>query len=215
MRIGAPAARSGEWLRRFYDNYAPDYDRWMDVYDRRMLGDGRERVCSRAVGQTLEIGVGTGLNLAFYPPDVELTGIDQSPGMLAVAGRRAEVLGRNVELRLGDAQNLDFPSDRFDTVVATLLLSTVPNDEQTAAEVWRVLKPGGQFLVLDHVRSPVRLVRWAERLVGVPMTRFAGVDLLRDPLDYLSTIGFGIERCNRSKWGIVEELVARKDPSAA
>lgn len=187
----------------------------MDVYDRKMLGNGRERLCSHASGQTFEIAVGTGLNLAFYSPDVELTGVDQSPGMLAVADRRARALGHEVDLRLGDAQALEFSNDRFDTVVATLFLSTVPDDRQSAAEAWRVLKPGGQLLMLDHVRSPVRPVRWAERLVGLPMARFAGVDLLRDPLDYLGEIGFGIERCDRSRWGIIEALVARKGSSDA
>lgn len=202
--------RRSAWLRRFYDNSAADYDRWMHFYDRLMLGDGRAMICARASGETLEIAVGTGLNLAHYPPDVRLTGIDQSPAMLALAGQRAGELGREVELRLGDAHALDFPDGYFDTVVATLFLSTVPDDRQAAAEAWRVLKPGGRLLLLDHVRSPVRPVQWGERLLGLPMARFAGVDLLRDPLDYLGTTGFVVERCNRSRWGIVEALVARK-----
>lgn len=211
MKSEASAERRSEWLRRFYDSSAADYDRWMDFYDRWMLGNGRARVCSRASGETLEIAIGTGLNLALYPPEVRLTGIDQSPAMLAIAERRAEELGRAVELRLGDAQALDFPDHHFDTVVATLFLSTVPDDRQAAAEVWRVLKPGGQLLLLDHVRSPVQPVRWGERLLGWPMARCAGVDLSRDPLDYLGTLGFAVERCDRSRWGIIEELIARKN----
>lgn len=210
MKPEDSAERRSEWLRRFYDNSAADYDRWMDFYDRWMLGDGRARLCARASGATLEIAVGTGLNLVLYPPEVRLTGIDQSPAMLAIAERRAEELGRAVELRLGDAQALDFPDYHFDTVVATLFLSTVPDDRQAAAEAWRVLKPGGQFLVLDHVRSPMRPVQWGERLLGWPMARFAGVDLSRDPFDYFGTLGFAVEQCDRSRWGIIEALVARK-----
>lgn len=103
MKPEASAERRSEWLRRFYGSSAADYDRWMDFYDRWVLGNGRARVCSRASGETLEIAIGTGLSLAFYLPDVRLTGIDQSSAMLAVAGRRARELGRAVELRLDDA----------------------------------------------------------------------------------------------------------------
>jgi ubiquinone/menaquinone biosynthesis C-methylase UbiE len=182
----------------------------MRVYDRLLLGDGRRRICSRASGQTLELAIGTGLNLAFYPRDVPLTGIDRSSAMLDIAVRRARELGRAVDLRLGDALSLDFPDDSFDTVVSTLLLSTIPKDRCAATEALRVLKPGGQLLVLDHVRSPVRSVRWTERFLDPVMTRLTGDHLLRDPLDYLEAIGFCIERWDRSRWGIVEEVVARK-----
>jgi ubiquinone/menaquinone biosynthesis C-methylase UbiE len=199
QRAGASAANEAERVRRFYDEYAGTYDRWMRFYDRVMLGDGRRRVCSRAEGRTLELAIGTGLNLPFYPGDVRLTGVDLSPAMLSVAGQRARELGVDVELRLGDAQALDLPDDSFGTVVSTLFLSTVPDPLRAAAEVWRVLKPRGCLLVLDHVRSPNRPVRWADRLLDPPMRRFAGVHLLRDPLDYLGTMGFRVERCDRSR----------------
>jgi ubiquinone/menaquinone biosynthesis C-methylase UbiE len=203
-------ARETERLRRFYDRSAAGYDRWMRVYDRLLLGDGRRRLCARAAGHTLELAIGTGLNLALYPRDVRLTGIDLSPAMLAVSARRAQRLGREVELRRGDAQALDFPDGHFDTVLATLLLSTIPDDRRAAAEAWRVLTPGGRLLLLDHVRSPVGPVRRAERLLDPALARLTGVHLRRDPLDYLGAVGFAIERCERSRWGIVEELVARK-----
>jgi SAM-dependent methyltransferase len=71
--------------RRFYDEYASAYDRWMRFYDHIMLGDARRRVCSRASGRTLELAVGAGLNLPNYPQGVRLTGVDLSPAVLAVA----------------------------------------------------------------------------------------------------------------------------------
>jgi len=179
-----------------------------------MLDDGRERLCARARGQTLEIAVGTGRNLAFYPPGVGLTGIDLGPAMLAIAAQRARELGREVELRLGDAHALEFPDNHFDTVVATLFFSSVPDERRAATEVWRVLRPGGRLLLLDHVRSPIASVRWAERLLNPLMVRFTCNHLLRDPLDYLGSVGFVIEHCARSKLGIIEEVVARKDVPA-
>ena len=210
MTAEVAAARDTERLRRFYDRAAPDYDRWMRLVDRLLLGDGRRRLCARAGGRTLELGIGTGLNLAFYPRHVRLTGIDLSPAMLAVAGRRAQALGLEAELRVGDAQALDFPDDGFDAVVCTLSLCTIPDERRALAEAYRVLRPGGRLLLLEHVRSPVRPVWWVERLLD-PLARLAGDHLLRDPLDHLSAAGFCRERSQRSRWGVIAEIVARKD----
>lgn len=209
-KVELPSARETERLRRIYDNFAASYDRWMYHFDRLLLGDGRKRIASRASGQTLEVAIGTGLNLAFYPREVQLTGIDLSPAMLAIAGRRAQSLGLQVDLRLGDAQALDFPADRFDTVVSTLCLCTIPDERRAISEAYRVLRPGEQLLLLEHVRSPIGPVRWVERLLDPLLVRVAGDHLLRDPLNHLEPVGFRIERCDRSKWGFVEEVVARK-----
>ncbi|MGN6700572.1 MAG: methyltransferase domain-containing protein, partial [Thermomicrobiales bacterium] len=105
---------------------------------------------------------------------------------------------------------LPFPDNHFDTVVATLLLSTISDCRRATAEAWRVLQPGGQLLLLDHVRSPVAPVLWAERLLDPLLARCTGVHLLRDPLDYLGAAGFFVEHCARFHWGLIEEVVARK-----
>jgi ubiquinone/menaquinone biosynthesis C-methylase UbiE len=99
----------------------------MRVYDRLLLGDRRASICGRATGRTLELAIGTGLNLPWYRRDVELVGIDLSASMLTSAAARARELGLDVELKLGDAQDLDLSDGSFDTVVATLLLSTIPD----------------------------------------------------------------------------------------
>ena len=156
------------------------------------------------------IGIGTGRNLPLYPAGVQLTGIDLSPAMLEIARQRAETLGISTTLQEGDAQALDFSEASFDTVVSTLTLCTVPDCKQAAAEALRVLRPNGLFLLLEHVRSPVRAVRWAEQVLDPLMERLEGDHLLREPMDYLEAVGFGIESCQRSKWGIVEQVVARK-----
>jgi len=186
--------------RRFYDEHARDYDRWMRVYDPLVLGDRRGEVCSHARGRTLELAIGTGLNLPFYPDGVRLTGVDLSPAMLAVAERRAQELGIDAELLVGDAHALEFPNDHFHTVVAILFFSSVPDPRQAAAEVLRVLKLGGRLLLFDHVKSPILAVRLVERLLSLPLRRFSGCDLMRNPLDYLGAIGFVVDRCERSRW---------------
>ncbi len=202
--------RASDPVVRVYEQIAGSYDGWMRPFDRLLVGNGRQRLVSRASGRTLELAIGTGLNLPFYPQGVQLTGIDLSPAMLDIATRRAQALGLRVDLRLGDARALDFPDDHFDTVVCTLALCTIPDERGALAEAYRVLRPDGQLLLLEHVRSPVGPVRWAERLLDPLLVRLAGDHLLRDPLDHLESVGFRIERWERSKWGLMEAAVARK-----
>lgn len=197
-------------LRAYYDRSASAYDGWMRWNDRVMLGCARERICARASGRTLEIAVGTGLNLPLYPRDVALTAVDLSPEMLARAAARAESLDLNIDLRVGNVFELDFPDASFDTVVSMLMMSSLPDGRRALSARHRLLKPGGTLLLLDQVRSPLRLVRWIERGLDPLLRRFTGVHLLRDPLDDIESLGFVVESCHRSRGGVIEELVARK-----
>jgi ubiquinone/menaquinone biosynthesis C-methylase UbiE len=203
-------ASETERVRRIQDKTASKYDRQMGFFDRLLFEGGREWACSRAEGRVLEIAVGTGRNLAYHRDDVELTGIELSPEMLAIAQRRREQLGRQAELRLGDAQALDFPDASFDSVVCTLALCTIPDDRKAVSEVRRVLRPGGRFLLLEHVRSPVIAVRAVQRLIEPLAIRFEADHLTREPLEHLEAEGFEVEAQERSKWGIVERIAARK-----
>jgi ubiquinone/menaquinone biosynthesis C-methylase UbiE len=182
----------------------------MRVYDRLLIGDRRATTCGLAKGRTLELGIGTGLNLPWYPPEIELVGVDLNASMLSIAAGRARELGLDVELKLGDAQDLDLPDDSFDTVVATLLLSTIPDPRHACAEAFRVLRPGGHLLLLDHVRSPVAAVRWVQWLFEPLASLLFHVHLQRDPLDYLEMLGFRIGRCVRARGGLVEEVLVTK-----
>jgi ubiquinone/menaquinone biosynthesis C-methylase UbiE len=199
-----------ERVRRIQDKEAPRYDRQISFFERILFGDGRRWVCSQAEGDVLELAIGTARNLRFYPNDVRVTGVELSPEMLAIASRRAEDLGREANLRLGDVQALEFPDESFDTVVCTLGLCTIPDDRKAAIEAHRVLRSGGRFLLMEHVRSPSFPVRAVERMLDPLSVRFQGDHLLRDPLDYLASAGFDVERAERSKWGIVERVAARK-----
>ncbi len=199
-----------ERVRRLYDGMAGKYDRLVGVAEKLLIGDGRRWVCSHARGDTLEIAVGTGRNFPFYPADVRLVGIDLSPGMLEVARARAQELGREVDVHLGDAQALDFPDGSFNTVVATLALCTIPDEQRAVAEAKRVLRPGGSFVLLEHVRSPRLPVRAVQRLLDPLFVRFGADHLLREPLEPVRAEGFVVDALERAKWGIVERLAARK-----
>lgn len=199
-----------ERIRSLYEKEAPKYDRQMRFFERVLFSGGREWVCSQAEGEVLEIATGTGRNLACYPADVRLTGIEFSPAMLEIARKGAKELGREMDLRVGDAQALEFPDASFDTVVCTLALCTIPDDRAAVAEVKRVLRPLGRFLLLEHVRSQVTAVRLGQRLLEPLMLRVEGDHLLREPLEHLRAEGFEVERLLRSKLGIVERIAARK-----
>jgi ubiquinone/menaquinone biosynthesis C-methylase UbiE len=199
-----------ERVLRVQDKQAPGYDRKMNFFDRVLFAGGREWVCSRAEGQVMEIAVGTGRNLAHHRDDIELSGIELSPEMLAIAQRTAKELGREVNLRIGDAQALDYPDASFDSVVCTLALCTIPDEGAAVAEAYRVLRPGGRFLLLEHVRSPATPVRLVQRMLEPLAVHFEADHLTREPLDHLVFQGFEIEELERSKWGIVERIAARK-----
>jgi len=203
-------ATETERVRRLQDKEAPRYDRQMGFFDRILFAGGREWACAQVDGDVLELAFGTGRNLPYYPADVRLTAIELSPRMLEIGRKRAEELGRNVELRLGDAQALEFEDQSFGTVIITFGLCTIPDDRAATTEAHRVLRPGGRLVLLEHVRSPSPLIRAVQRVLDPLSVRFAADHLVRDPLDYLGSIGFEIEGVQRLKRGIVERVIARK-----
>ncbi|QIN80856.1 methyltransferase domain-containing protein [Rubrobacter marinus] len=197
-------------VRRQYDRTAARYDDLISFAERMLFGGGREWVCSRARGEVLEIAAGTGRNLPFYAEDVDLTAIELSPEMLEIARRRAATLGHEADLRVGDAQDLPFPDARFDAVVCTLGLCTIPSPEMAVREAARVLRPGGRLLLLEHVRSPLLPVRVLQIILN-PITVLTESDhLLREPLVHVGEAGLVVEELERSKLGIVEKLAARR-----
>lgn len=198
-----------------YDRMAGQYDRAIGVFERLFLGDGRSWICTRAAGDVLEIAVGTGRNLPYYDRGVRLVGIDISAGMLAIARERLASVGREADLRLGDAQSLDLPSASFDTVVSTLSMCSIPDERAAIAEAARVLRPGGQFLLLEHVGSPQRAVRAIQRVLDPVAVRCMCDHLLREPVDGLRAVGLEVERVERSKLGIIERVIARKPGALA
>ncbi len=208
-----PQAGREERLRRYWDKHAGSYDKQMTFFDRHLFAGSRDWVCSRAEGQVLEVAIGTGLNLAHYPDEVRLTGVEWSPAMLDIARDRAGKLGRAVDLRHGDAQALEFPADCFDTVVCTFSLCAIPDDRKAVQEMARVLRPGGLLLLADHIASSAWPVRAVQRLLELVTVPLQGERYLHRPLEHVRALGFEVQRQERFKLGIVERLAAR-EPTA-
>jgi ubiquinone/menaquinone biosynthesis C-methylase UbiE len=194
----------------YWDKQSGTYDKAMEFWDRHLFGDSRPWACGRAKGDVLEVAVGTGRNLALYPDGVRLTGIDWSAGMLGIARERAASLGREADLRTGDAQALAFPDASFDTVLCALGLCAIPDDRRAVTEMARVLRPGGRLLLVDHIAASsrgLRALQWLYERYTIPA---AGEHFRRRPLTHVRDLGFEIEETERLKLGIIERVCARK-----
>jgi ubiquinone/menaquinone biosynthesis C-methylase UbiE len=201
--------RGNEKVRRSWAKQAQRYDKSIGFVERHLFGpDHLACACSRAVGQTLEVAVGTGLNLPHYPSTAAVTGIDLSPEMLAIARDRAARLGVEADLREGDAHRLDFAGGSFDTVLATYSLCNIPDPALAVTEMKRVLRDGGRLILVDHIRSSVRPLLWLQHAVEFVTMRVEGEHFTRRPLDHVIANGFSIEERERSRAGVIERLVA-------
>jgi ubiquinone/menaquinone biosynthesis C-methylase UbiE len=148
-------------VREIYDQLASRYDRREALLEFLFLRRYRRQLLASAHGRVLEIGIGTGRNLPFYPRDCQITGIDLSAEMLRIADRRAARLGLHVTLRQLDAAELPFPAGSFDTVVSSLSLCTVSDPIQVLSEMSRTSARNGRILLLEHGRSRWHLFsRW-------------------------------------------------------
>lgn len=150
-------------VRRAYDLYSPIYD----LLFKKIFEPGRiaaVRLLGAPLrGRVLEVGIGTGLNLPFYPPDIELVGIDISEGMLRKAQEKvAELRMTRVTLKVMDAAAMDFADGEFDATLATYVISAVPDPVAVLREMRRVTKPGGAIVILNHFRSENSLMRCIE-----------------------------------------------------
>ncbi|HEY3359314.1 MAG TPA: class I SAM-dependent methyltransferase [Polyangia bacterium] len=201
-------------MRECPENGGAAFDKLARLYDLllapiELMGGKkrRRRLLAQVRGRTLEVGVGTGLNLPFYPAGADVVGVDVSEGMLARARRRGERLGMPVSLEQADVQQLPYPDGAFDTVVATCVFCSVPDPAAGLRELRRVVKRDGQVLLLEHVRPRRRFFAWlADVLVGLTR-RFFGDEWNRPTETTVRHAGLEIV-AQRGK-GIWRELVAR------
>lgn len=143
------------------DLEARNYDRGMWLLERLSLTMLRQRIVREAAGAVLEIGAGTGANLPYYLPGITVAVMDMRPAHLAAAVAKARRANPtlNVAAACGDAQQLPFPNQAFDSVVGTLVFCSIHDPLAALSEIRRVLRPDGQLLLLEHVRGQTPLTR--------------------------------------------------------
>ena len=196
-----------DFVERVYEKLASVYDFFFGP----TLHPGRltaiQRMGIRRGDRILEVGVGTGINVALYPKSCHVTGIDLSDSMLEKARERVARLSvRHVRLLQMDAAALTFPDNSFDIVYAPYLISVVPDPVQVACEMRRVCRRGGRIMLLNHFRSPNAILSRLERLIS-PMTVHVGFKSDLDLPAFLAQAGLepeSIEKVNIPKiWSLV------------
>jgi SAM-dependent methyltransferase len=201
---GTPSAGTA-WARGF----ALLYDPFVWAGERAGLRAHRKALLSHARGRTLEIGSGTGLNLPHYPDDIdELILAEPDAAMRSFLQKRLSRSGRMARLADAPAERLPFPSGSLDTVVAALVLCTVDAPDVALREIARVLRPGGQLLFIEHVRSDSPgLARWQDRLAG-PWRRFAcGCRCNRATAELIVTCGLELEQARPASWHLMPPIL--------
>lgn len=198
--------------RREYDSYVRLYDRETGWYERIMLGDGRTWACSQARGSVLEVAIGTGRNLPHYPPGIKPVGIDLSWQMLARARTRNTGPKMSGALVQADAARLPFSDGAFDTLICTLGLSSMPDDQAALAEMHRVLRKAGHLVLVGHVASPHRPLAALQRLIERAAAK-AGRPTdaqTREVTPLLHRADFTILYRHRARGGVIERVTAMK-----
>jgi ubiquinone/menaquinone biosynthesis C-methylase UbiE len=177
------------------------YDRAMKSTEEAGMREKRREVLSEAVGRTIDIGAGTGLNLELFPPEVsELVLAEPDPHMLKKLEEKLSASSREASVIQSPAEKLPFGDDSFDTAVFTLVLCTVPDPAAALAEAARLLRPGGKLLFLEHVRSEdPGLARWQDRLEGPWHFLGDGCHCNRDTLATIEASPFEVEKADKGE----------------
>jgi ubiquinone/menaquinone biosynthesis C-methylase UbiE len=196
-----------------YDHFARWYD-WVEgIPDLLGLRRLRRRLLRRASEKVLEVAVGTGKNLTYYPRDCRIIAVDLSREMLSVARRRAAKLSINVSFLVADAEALPFREQSFDTIVSSLSTCTFPDPVVALREIARVCRTNGKVLLLEHGRSDrERLGRWQDRHAD-QFARPLGCQWNREPLKLVLEAGLKVNEAKRNFLGIVHQIEASPGPA--
>ena len=192
-------------IKAKYDNIASVYDavNWF-------IPDKWRRKATRlAYGRVLEVGLGTGLNLPFYPDCCrEIFGIDISPRMLGQAGKRASLCQAPVKLEVMDVQDLPLDSDSFDCVLAAFVFCTVPDPFKGLRECHRVLKPGGKLILLEHMGSENKLLHQLMDWLNPVAVTIMGDHINRNTVDMVAAAGFRMHVVENMLGDVIRLIVA-------
>jgi ubiquinone/menaquinone biosynthesis C-methylase UbiE len=196
--------------RKRYDRIAFFYNLMDAPLEHLRFASWRPMIRDRIKGsKALEVGVGTGKNLDYYPDDMEITAVDLSPRMLKRAQKRAGLRGLDVRLLEMDTQSLGFPDHCFDTVFATFVFCSVPDPVPGLRELRRVCKPDGRLLLLEHVRPTNELLGILFDVLNPIVVRMMGANINRKTVDNIKKAGWYIQTEQNLSSDIVRLIEAK------
>ncbi|MGL5544812.1 MAG: class I SAM-dependent methyltransferase [Cetobacterium sp.] len=172
----------------------------------------KENAVQMLNGKILEVGIGSGGCLEYYPKDADLTGIDFSIGMLELAKKKSKLLDmKNITLLDMDIENMSFEDESFDSVFSSCVFCTVPNPEKGIGEVYRVLKKDGKAVFIEHMKSENEIINIALRFLNIFTKLILGTSLLRETEKTIKNAGFSkVTSRNIMLGDVVRFIVAEK-----
>lgn len=204
-----PVMPMSKKTQKRYNRIAPIYDLMEWAVEHSAFKDWRKLLWSKiGAGKVLEVGVGTGKNIPYYPADAEMTAIDISAGMLISAKRRALDLGKSVDIQMADIQALSFPDDYFDSAVSTFVFCSVPNPVLGLKELQRVVKPGGEIWLLEHVRINQPVIGTIMDILNPVIVRLMGANINRQTVNNVGEAGLEILNVKNLKGELVKLIHA-------
>jgi ubiquinone/menaquinone biosynthesis C-methylase UbiE len=199
-------------LSKKYDQFARWYDLVEGVPNLLGVRKLRRRLLRHASGNVLEVAVGTGMNLPYYPPGCRIIAVDISTEMLNVARQRAAKLSMDVSFSLADAATLPFSGKSFDTVVSSLTTCTFPRPVAALREMARVCRTDGRVLLLEHGRSNREwLGRWQDSLADRFVNQL-GCHWNREPIKLVGEASLKVTKARRVFFGIFHQIEAEPGP---
>lgn len=211
--VESPSEAATEHTRSRYNLSAPVYDLLEWPAERLFIRAWRKKLWASVKGpEVLEVGIGTGKNIPYYPDDVRVTAIDLAPRMVRQARDRArQHPEKEVTIHEMDVQALDFPDEQFDDVVATTVFCSVPDPVLGLQEALRVARPGGRLHLLEHMRASTPVLgRLMDRL-DAPIHWLAGMHIARETVANVRRAGWKVQEVEPLTSGdIFRRIVARK-----
>ncbi|MCK5828690.1 MAG: methyltransferase domain-containing protein [Methylococcales bacterium] len=180
-----------EKVKKRYNRIAPFFDALEGFLEGIAFKQRRKILWSKVKGEDLlEVGVGTGKNFSFYPPDIRVTAVDFSQDMLREARKKRHKNKVSVELVLMDVQSLCYADNSFDTIIASFVFCSVPQPIKGLQELYRVCKPGGQILLLEHVLSSSTIKSAIMNFLNPFVALFFGANINRQTVKNVQACGF-------------------------
>jgi len=198
-------------IKKRYDRIAPYFEGLEAVMEGLFFKNWRKRLWAKAEGHhILEVGVGTGKNFDYYPAEARITAIDFSPEMLKQAAHKKARKAVSVELELMDAQSLVFADNSFDTVIGSFVFCSVPLPLKGLKELYRVCKPGGQVILLEHVLSSNPVIAKVMNFINPAIVALVGANINRKTVKNIKSCGFASVRVDERSGDIIKLIEARK-----